>query len=164
MKNGKINIEVEFPLIVSFEKQFYVAETVSQYTTCKKKFIPILEGLTESVIDANGILYKRHGVKFFKYVNAFLGFSIKYAGFGACYVEKELERVGAMNVDDLKRKGHQIINSNKNAFVDIDINVNEIRTEFDSLLIKEDILTYMRYLTDVSRFRKPTTVLLRGKK
>jgi hypothetical protein len=64
MKQGLLNIDITFPIIVQIDNEFSVMKNIKEYTICLRSYIPTLNSLPENVIDSNGTLYKRGFVKF----------------------------------------------------------------------------------------------------
>lgn len=155
MKQGLLTLDISFPIIVRIENDFSVMQNIQEYTTCLRSYIPALNILPESIIDANGIMYKRGEVIFLKYINAFKGFSIKYGGFGVSYVQKQLSKIKDLTVNELKDIGLDIIKSNQNFYSGTALDIQKWQDEFKILTDKENCLRYLFYFADTSRFYDP---------
>lgn len=139
MKKGLINKYISFPIIVIVDEEYSVDKTVSDYTICKKSAIPTLLKREEFVIDSEANYYKRTDIAFLTYINPFFGFSLKYAGFGVCYVEKKLELIKNLNIDELKNIALNYIKGHKQLFQNSGINPEKIMKIIVALNQKEEV-------------------------
>jgi len=155
MREGKINIQIPFPIILLVETEVSVVQTLKDYLVCKKSYIPILRNLEETLIDSQGNLYKRVGVSPLGFINVLAGFRFKYAGFGVCYVAKEIEKLGLISGEELKKKGEQIIKHKKGFYNETTLEIERWKAEFDMLRDREDILRYLFYFASPSHYNNP---------
>jgi len=147
--------DLSFPIISIIGNEFIVSQTPQDYFVCRKDYIPELSKLKESIIDANGIHYIRGKVSFIKYINAFKGFSLKAAGFGVAYVNKQIDKIKDLSVDELKGIGQDIMRSNGNHYVNVDMDIKNWKEEFTLLKDKDEVLRYMFFFADTHRFYHP---------
>ena len=154
-ENNFLITDLSFPIISIIGKEFIVSQTPQDYFVVKKDYIPELNKLKENIIDANGIKYIRGKVSFVKYINAFQGFSLKAGGFGAAYVNKQIDKIKDLSVDEIKQIGQDIMKSNRNHYVNVDINIKNWEEEFKLLNNKDEVLRYIFFFADTSRFYHP---------
>lgn len=152
---GTLNINISFPIISNIENQFYVSQTILNYTVCKRSYIPILSRLNESIIDSEGVHYKRKEVSFTSYINLLGGLSLKYGGFGASFVHKNVEKLKILSTEQLKETGNKILSYKQDFFSRTDLPIEKWRKEFEILEEREDVLRYLFYFTDTSRYHNP---------
>ena len=155
---GKRNFfvtDLSFPIISIIENEFIVSQSPRDYFVCVRDHISELNKMKESIIDANGIQFIRGKVSFVKYINAFKGFSLKVGGFGAAYVNKQIDKIKDLSADELKEIGQDIMKSNKDHYVNVDINIKTWKEEYKLLNDKDEVLRYMFFFADTYRFYHP---------
>ena len=155
MKKGQLNIELQFPIISIIDKDVSVFKTKKEYLTCLKSYIPVLNKLTEFIIDNNGTLYKRKTVKPLNYINFLNGFSIKYGGFGVCYVDKQVELLSELNHLELLNWNTKILKINKNSLKAGNIDVLELENNISNELDSKILIKYLFYISEPTFFIKP---------
>lgn len=153
---GKTNIELSFPIISIIGKDVEVMKGLDEYTICLKSFIPNLNKLNEYIIDSQGNFYKRKEVISLGYINFLRGFSLKFAGFGVCYVDKKLEKLKELTVEELKEKGKNIIKYKKRYYNETTLNISKFENEFEILGKREDVLRHLFFFAEPTLFEKPS--------
>jgi hypothetical protein len=156
MKQGNLNINPSFPIIVKTGSEFSVSKNIRDYTTCLRSYIPTLNQLTETGLDSEGYLYERGRVQFLKYINIFRGFSLKYAGFGACFTQIDLRRVKQLTVQEIKNLGIEIITANREFYQGAGIDISTLEHQFTILPGRALCLKYLFHFADINQFPAPS--------
>lgn len=152
---GRINIEISFPIISFTMNDIYLSQTIKTYAIAKEAQIPQLNKIDEFVIDSDGELYKRKSIKFLNYINYINGFSLKFAGFGTCYLDIELDKIKTLSTIELFDYGIKILALNEDFYSDTTLPIQKWKIEFGSLSDREDILRYMFYFANTSYYYNP---------
>jgi hypothetical protein len=111
--------------------------------------------LNEFIIDAKGNYYKRKEITSLGYINILGGFSLKFAGFGVCYVDKKLEKLNELTIEELKAKCKSIIKSKKSFYNATDINIKQLEKQLETVDNREFILDYLFFFAEPSYFDLP---------
>jgi hypothetical protein len=157
MKNkGSINLEIVFPIISIFKTEFSVVQTKNQFTICNNQF---LEQLKKNygdyrVLDSLGNLYSNNKIERLGYTNILFGFNLA-GGTSTYFANVYLEKISELSIEELKKIGFNILKSKKDFFSGTMLNIKKWQAEFKELDNREDVLRYIFYFVDTSRYRNP---------
>jgi hypothetical protein len=93
---------MKFPVISIIEDEMAVFGKPEFYFVCPRDYMLELNKMDEKIIDSDGILLQRSAVVFSKYINFFGGFSLKFARFSICFVDKKVEVIRQLELVDIK--------------------------------------------------------------
>ena len=152
---GKINITVSFPIVLIEPGFAEVCQSLSKLTVGLKSSVPILNKRRRLIIDSDGFLYEIVLMKPLQYINFLKGFSLRWTGFGVCYMDIELAKIGPLSQEELVEYGLKIIKWKQNYFNETTLPIKERRAEFIKLKYKEDVLRYLFYFAGTEYYFSP---------
>jgi len=159
-QKGLINIDISFPIIIHYFGEFGVIQLRHQLTKTNKNFIENFNQKKSEfvIIDSIGCRYILNKIEKLGYTNMFWGFSLANAGVSSYFADIYLEPLGELSTQELKELGFEILKSKENYFeeVDLDSEIKNWKKEFEQLTDRENVLRYMFYFADISRYLSPS--------
>jgi hypothetical protein len=152
---GKLNIEINFPILILVGGTANVYISKEEYTICKREHIEILKQVQEILIDAQGNSYTRTEIIPLENINKLNGFSMKHLGFGYCYVERNVAKLTTMTATELKIEAKQLLQWQLANKIKEQEQIQRLAPMLDTITEREDILRYLFYFAEPSYFETP---------
>jgi hypothetical protein len=154
-KKGSLNLELLFPVISSYKNRFWVSQNPSKFTVCSNAFLEQFKNDKDyKIIDAAGNLYHEYRIERLGYTNFFFGCTLGSTS-STYFANIFLEKIKEMSLQELTQVGIQIIRSNEKYFSGTMLDIERWEAEFVLLDKKDDVLRYMYYFADTSRYNNP---------
>ena len=101
-----------------------------------------------------GNLYSEINVERLGYSNFLFGFNLASTS-STYFANIYLEKIQELSIEELKGTGFDILKSNENFLSGTALNIKKWQVEFKTLHDREDVLRYIFYFVDTSRYHNP---------